>query len=451
MAPQNNMKKLLCALCAGVAFLSLGLHIAKAWSLEEASKDYKGTEIKVIFLDRPGYRATIKMLPEFEQKTGIKVSYEIVPYESTREKEVLDFSAQGDLSIALVDLVWLGEFAESGWIVPIDELQKKFPNLTDPDLDLNDFFPLLLNAFGTWNNTVYGLPFDNYSGLLFYNKTMLSQAGFDKPPETWDELLNVYGPKLTGNGKYAFALQSRRGETQSCDSFMRFIWPWGGSLLDAKFQPNLSDPKDQEGLEFRQKLEKIMPPGIVDFDHNEAVNALAQGQVAMITEWSAFYSTLVDPKTSKIVNDLAVAPEPKGPAGRKPALGGFSLAVAKQADDKKQGAAWLFIEWVTSKAKAKEYVENGGVSGRQSTYQDKDFIAKYPFIPPMVESWQQGVPEFRPRFAEWPQLSEIIAEWGTKMMDGQATVKQASDEIDKRVEDILKKAGYYDGKKTLAQ
>jgi multiple sugar transport system substrate-binding protein len=100
------MKKLLCALCAGVAFLSLGLRVAKAWSLEEASKDYKGTEIKVIFLDRPGYRATIKMLPEFEQKTGIKVSYDIVPYESTREKEVLDFSAQGDLSIALVDLVW---------------------------------------------------------------------------------------------------------------------------------------------------------------------------------------------------------------------------------------------------------------------------------------------------------------------------------------------------------
>ena len=94
------MKKFLCTLCAGVAFSCLGLSVAEAWSLEEAAKDYKGTEIKVIFLDRPGYRATIKMLPEFEQKTGIKVSYEIVPYESTREKEVLDFSAQGDLSLS---------------------------------------------------------------------------------------------------------------------------------------------------------------------------------------------------------------------------------------------------------------------------------------------------------------------------------------------------------------
>ncbi|MGV7246343.1 CoA transferase, partial [Caballeronia sp. M23-90] len=40
---------------------------------------------------------------------------------------------------------------------------------------------------------------------------------------------------------------------------------------------------------------KYMPPGIVDYDHAEAVNALAQGQVAMITEWSAFYPTLTDP------------------------------------------------------------------------------------------------------------------------------------------------------------
>jgi multiple sugar transport system substrate-binding protein len=84
------MKKLLCMLCAGAAFSSIGLSTAQAWPLEEAAKDYKGTEIKVIFLDRPGYRAAIKMLPEFEQKTGIKVSYEIVPYENSREKEVLD-------------------------------------------------------------------------------------------------------------------------------------------------------------------------------------------------------------------------------------------------------------------------------------------------------------------------------------------------------------------------
>jgi multiple sugar transport system substrate-binding protein len=445
------MKKFVCTLGAGIASLAIGLGAAHAWSLEEAAKPYKGTEVSVIFLDRPGYRAIIKMLPDFEQKTGIKVKYEIVPYESTLEKEVRDFSSNGDLSIALVDLVWIGTFADSDWIVPLDELKQKYPAIFDPNYDIDDFFPLVLNAFGGWNGKIYGPPFDNYSGLLFYNKQMLKDAGFDGPPETWDQLLNVYAPKLTKNGIYAFALQSRRGETQSCDSFMRFIWPWGGSLLDKNFHCNLLSNQSQEGLQFRQELMKYMPPGVVDYDHIEAVNALAQKQVAMITEWSAFYSTLADPKSSKLGDDLGVAPEPKGPAGRKPALGGFSLGVARQANDKQKAAAWLFIQWATSKETAKQYVENGGVSARQSIYKDPELLKKYPFIEPMSISWQQGVPEFRPRFAEWPQLTEIVAEVGTKMMIGSDSIKQGSEEICRRMEDVLKKAGYYGGQKKLAQ
>jgi multiple sugar transport system substrate-binding protein len=445
------MKKFLCSLGAGIASLAIGLSAAHAWSLEEAAKPYKGTEVSVIFLDRPGYRAIIKMLPDFEQKSGIKVKYEIVPYESTLEKEVRDFSSNGDLSIALVDLVWIGTFADSDWIVPLDELKQKYPAIFDPNYDIDDFFPLVLNAFGGWNGKIYGPPFDNYSGLLFYNKQMLKDAGFDGPPETWDQLLNVYAPKLTKNGIYAFALQSRRGETQSCDSFMRFIWPWGGSLLDKNFHCNLLSNQSQEGLQFRQELMKYMPPGVVDYDHIEAVNALAQKQVAMITEWSAFYSTLADPKSSKLGDDLGVAPEPKGPAGRKPALGGFSLGVARQANDKQKAAAWLFIQWATSKETAKQYVENGGVSARQSIYKDPELLKKYPFIEPMSISWQQGVPEFRPRFAEWPQLTEIVAEVGTKMMIGSDSIKQGSEEICRRMEDVLKKAGYYGGQKKLAQ
>jgi multiple sugar transport system substrate-binding protein len=445
------MRKFFCNFIFGVALLSASTQFAGAWSLEEAAKPYSGTEVSVIFLDRPGYNAIIKLLPDFEKRTGIKIKYQIVPYENTREKEELDFSSNGELTVALVDLVWIGEFAEAGWIVPFEEIKKKYPDIIDPNFDINDFIPLILNAFGTWQGKVYGPPFDNYSGLLYYNKDMLKEAGFDKPPETWDELINTYAPKLTKNGKYAFALQSRRGETQSCDSFMRFLWPWGGSLLDAKFHSNLSSPKSQEGLNFRQSLEKYMPQGIVDYDHNDAVNALAQGNVAMITEWSAFYSTLVDPKSSKIVDKLGVAPEPKGPDGRKPALGGFSLAVASQASDKQKAAAWLFIQWATGKEIGKQYVEAGGISGRQSTYKDPALLAKYPFIQPMLDSWQQGVPEYRPRFSEWSKLTDIIAEWGTKMMLNQVSVKQGSDEIGTRTEAVLKDAGYYDGKKPLAQ
>ncbi|MDZ4093532.1 MAG: sugar ABC transporter substrate-binding protein, partial [Paracoccaceae bacterium] len=423
---------------------------ASAWTLQEAAKPYAGTEVDVLFLDRPGYAAAKQMLPEFEAATGIKLNITTVPYENALGEQVRDFVTGGDIDIALIDLVWIGNFAENGWIEPIETFTSN-PDLADPELDMPDFFPLVVNAFGGWNGVTYGLPFDNYSGLLFYNSCMLKEAGFDGPPATWADLKDVYGPALTKDGKYAYALQSKRNETQSADSFARMLWPFGGSFLKADFKSNLNSPESQAGLQFRQDLMQYMPEGIVAYDHSEVVNALAQGDVAMLTEWSAFYSTLASPETSKLGDCLAVAPEPSGPAGRKPALGGFSLAVATQADEAEKAAGWLFIQWVTSKANAGKYLELGGVPARQSAYADPALAATYKFIPALVESWKDGVPEFRPRFAEWPAITEIVQEWGTKIMLGEVSVADGAKTIGDKMEAVLAEAGYYDGKKPLAQ
>ncbi|WP_425145258.1 ABC transporter substrate-binding protein [Deinococcus sp.] len=443
------------ALSAALLAVSLPAQAsAQAWSLKEAAAPYAGTTVKAIFLDRPGYKAAAKLIPEFEKESGIKISYEVVPYESTNQRYVLDFTSGGGADLVLNDVVWIGQFADAGWMVPMEKFYND-PKLADPALNIKGFFPVLLNSFGTWNNKVYSFPFDNYSGLMYYNKCTLKAAGFSGPPKTWDELLTKYAPKLTGNGKYGFALQSRRGETQSADSFMRSLWLTGGSLIDPKtFQPNLTSAASQKGLQFRQSLMKFMPPGIVDQDHAEVVAAFNQGTVPIITEWSAFYPTITDPKQSKIgAGCLGVTTEPEGTGGLKPALGGFGLGVNSNSDAKKQAAAYLFIQWITSEKNAKAYVQAGGVSGRQSVYKDPAIRAKYLYVDPMVKSWSAGtaVPAFRPRFAEWPQISQIVAEQGTKIMLGQTTTLAGAQAIDAQVKAILEKAGYYSGKKAKLQ
>ncbi|MFQ3534500.1 MAG: sugar ABC transporter substrate-binding protein [Aggregatilineales bacterium] len=409
------------------------------WSLAEAAKPYAGTEIRAFFLERPGYVAAQQMIPEFEQITGIRVTWDVTPYENSLEKQTLDFTGgTAQFDVVLVDVVWIGNFAANGWIVPLEKFYND-PALADPELNLDGFFPILLESFGTWDGVIYGLPFDNYSGLLYYNKCMLAEAGFDNPPDTWEELLNTYGPALTKDGKYAFALQSRRGETQSADSFMRVIWPFGGSLLKDDFTSNLSSPESLAGLKFRQELMRYMPPDIVAFDHDETVQALAQGQVAMITEWSAFYATLANPATSRITDCLGITVEPAGPAGRRPALGGFSLAINSSSSEAKQAAAWLFIQWITSEAKAKEYAERGGVSGRRSVYSDPEMIAKFPHYPALAESWEKyGNPVFRPRFPEWPAISDVIAQFGTEMMLGSISVEEGVARIEAQMATILR-------------
>ena len=143
------------ALAASAAFVVGGQ--AQAWTLEEAAKPYAGTELEVLFLDRPGYNAAIQMLPEFEAATGLKVNYTTVPYENALGEQVRDFAAGGDLDIALIDLVWMGNFAENDWVVPSETFINN-PALADPELDMPDFFPLVLDAFGSWNGVNYGLP-----------------------------------------------------------------------------------------------------------------------------------------------------------------------------------------------------------------------------------------------------------------------------------------------------
>ena len=126
-------------------------------------------------------------------------------------------------------------------------------------------------------------------------------------------------------------------------------------------------------------------------------------------------------------------------------------AVASQATPAQQKASWLFIQWATSEAIAKPYVEAGGVSGRMAVYNDPAIQAKYKYVKPMVESWQKGVPEYRPRFPAWSSITEIVAEFGSKMMLGEAPIDQGAKEIGTRMETVLGKEGYYDGKKKKLQ
>lgn len=426
---------------------------ATAWGYAKAAEPYRGVTVTAAFMPRPGYEAAIALIPEFERLTGIKVKWQSIYYEKLRQAEVLDFTSSETpkFDIVLIDIVWLGEFATAGWVAPLDQFDSDAA-ITDPDLDLPDFFPILLDSLGTWDKKRYGLPFDNYSGLLYYNKCMLKDAGLKRPPATWQELKDVYGPALTKGGRYAFALQSRWGETQSADSFMRFIWPFGGSLLTPDFKPNLTSKGSLAGLQFRQELMRYMPRGVVDWEHEDTVQALAEGRVAMITEWSGWYKWLADPKTSKISRCLGVAVEPAGPAGRKPALGGFSFGVNAHSSRDRQAAAWLFIQWITSKQKARDFILAGGVPGRRSAYQDEDLKKRFPYFAPLVASWEHyGNAIYRPRFQEWPAISRIIATTGTDMMRGRIDVEAGAKRVDDQVHYILYESGYYDGTKPKLQ
>jgi multiple sugar transport system substrate-binding protein len=423
---------------ATAAALVAGVSHAHAWSLQEAAAPYKGTSITVVGLDRPSYQIAQKLTPEFVKETGIQVHWNIFPYEDALKEETLNFiSNSQQFDAILSDVVWPVNFADPGWVLPLDHFTSN-TELADPDLDLKDFFPVWLASF-TVDNKLYGLPFDSYAGLLYYNKSMLKAAGFEGPPKTWEELADVYAPKLTDKSKgiYGYALQSARGETQTADAFARFLWPWGGKFIDyASKTIAVNDPGSVAGITFRQGLLKNMPDGIVSDDHSQVVEMFAQKQVAMITEWSAFYPTL---SSSGLGADLGIATEPAGPKGAYSAFGGFAYMVSSQVNKKHQNAAYLFIQWLTSKEMAKPLIEGGAVVARQSADTDPSVQAKFPNLAPMVQTWETAtVPDWRPQMECYPRFSDIVSDWGSRIELGQVGVQPGLDSMEKDLDAYMK-------------
>jgi len=239
---------------------------------------------------------------------------------------------------------------------------------------------------------------------------------------------------------YGYALQSARGETQTADAFARFLWPWGGRFLDIPNKKVLvNDDKSVAGIKFRQGLLKVMPSGIVSDDHSQVVEMLSQKQVAMITEWSAFYPTL---SASPIASDLGIAPEPKGPDGAYAAFGGFAYMISSQVAKEKQEAGWLFVQWLTSKEMAMPLIENGAVVARQSADKDPAAQSKFPNLKPMVETWETAtVPDWRPQLQCYPRFSDIVSDWGSRIELGQTPVKEGLNSMAKDLTSYMDSSG----------
>lgn len=425
----NVLKYSVLATAATAAFATATT--AQAWSVGEAAKPYEGTTITVVGLERPSYKAAQKLTPQFEEATGINVEWVSFPYESSLKAQTLNFvSNSQQFDLILTDVVWPVTFAEAGWVLPIEHFLNNKEQLVNPDLDMDDFVDVWKAAF-TINGKLYGMPFDSYAGLLYYNKTMLEEAGFDGPPETWEELKDVYGPKLTNKseGQYAYALQSAKGETQTADSFTRMLWPFGARYFDPEAQEMTLDTEEAlKGIQYRQDLAEYMPEGIVADNHSQVVQAMGQGKVAMITEWSAFYTTL---KESKIGDQLGIAVEPKGPDGRYSAFGGFAYMVSAQVPEPRQDASWLFAQWLTSKEMARPLIREGAVVAREGANSDPAIQEEFPYLEPMLETWKTStVPDWRPQLRCYPKFSELVSDWGTRIQLGDVGVEEGLEGMD---------------------
>lgn len=155
---------------------------------------------------------------------------------------------------------WLQEWASAGWLEPLDD---HCPNVKGYSSELA---PYALEGM-TYEGKVYGLSYYADTMDFVYNEALLKKAGFDKAPETWDDVYNMAKAiKDQGINQYPIimAWSQKEGAFPEAWTSMVFSQHEGPNAL---FDQDLNPVFNKEGsaaYEVMEWLRKVYAEGLFD-------------------------------------------------------------------------------------------------------------------------------------------------------------------------------------------
>jgi len=339
-------------------------------------KQKQGTTIRAMFSKHFFTDGIQTLLPEFEQLTGIKVQFEVFPESEFWNKMLIEFNGGSNPpDVFMLNYNAVAQYHEGGWLEPLEQYIKD-PKLTDEQwYDFKDFLATAID-FGTYKNIFYGFPVTGEWQILFYRKDLYEQNGL-KVPETMEELYN--NAKALHSDKIA-------GIVNRCARTSAAFWPWGGFVRTYGgywFTPDgqvqlTSEPVVKATDMYVKLLKECGPKGVVNYTWYEALTDFQQGKAAHFIDSSGFMAMVEDPAKSAVAGKVGYALLPSAESGKKavPNVNHWMLGMGKQSKNKE--AAYLFLEWATSKKVGKVIAINNGTAARTSLWQDEEFMKKYP-------------------------------------------------------------------------
>ncbi|WP_457647501.1 extracellular solute-binding protein [Profundibacter sp.] len=410
---------------------------------------YAGTTIVVNFPTTPHFNAVMKVLPEFTKETGINVEVDQLQYLKMRERQTLELTKDvGDY-----DLISYVVFSKADYVFAdqLDNLAKYFmnPKLADPNYDANDLIDGYVANIGIVGGekgylpgktgSLYGLPFGSETSILGYRKDIFEKHGL-KVPETYEELLDLACkiPQLEpGMGGLSSRAASGHHATHA---FLLHLAPLGGRIFDDNWNPIMNN---EAGVAAATALKTIVdcgPEGSQTFGFAEAGAAFLQGKTAMFLDSTQFAGQVNDPAKSTVVGKVGWAMHPMG-VRRGSETGGFGIAIPKNAQNKE--AAFLLMQWLTSKHGDKLVTMAGGNPVRFSTHADPEVNAKYPYMSQFGEALKYADPNWRPIIPVWGKINADLGTTLSKVLTEDLDIQEALDGVAERTRATMEQAGYY--------
>jgi multiple sugar transport system substrate-binding protein len=409
---------------------------------------YRGQTVGMSIPDHPHYDAMLKLLPAFTRETGIKVDVTRSHILRMKGLQLSEMSKpQGDFDLVSYVVMWKTEYVSKNLIHALAPFLKN-PDLADPAYDLADIVPRYLDNMGLVGGPkgylpgpgakLYGLPYGAETSILAYRRDLFEKHNLH-PPKTYRELRALLAPlrEKTGMG----ALTSRGQSGHNCvHAWLLHLNALGGKVFDAHWNPVFNNRVGVDALQLLKEIAETGPRGISGFGYNEMLNAFLQGHSAMYLDSTALFGPVRNPALSKIDGKVSYVLHPRG-AHHAAQSGGLGLAIPRNAVH--ADAAFLLMQWLTSKAQDKAVCQLGASPTRMSTLSDVDMVRQYPEYITLKEQLRYSDPDWRPIIAQWDDIN--TGPLGSAIFQGLTGAKDpkfALDDIVPRVRDMMVNAGY---------
>jgi multiple sugar transport system substrate-binding protein len=283
-----------------------------------------------------------KLFPK--QHPHLKFNYTIYGYTDVVPKLTVAWRGGTTPDVARVVNASCPQFVNEGLTAEITE--------KDLGIPFSNFWPQALQSVrknGATSGPLYGIPTNNESMMLIYNKGLFEQAGLDPShgPGTWDELVTYARTIRQKTGKYGYGLVAVQNNGNTPYRFCPVMWAHGGSIFDELTsnpgwkKVGINSAGTITALEMYNQLynvDRSVQPSALSDQESDVATLFAKGQVAMMIDHPAAGTQVLAAQPSfKLGADLI----PAGPARRAVVFGGSNLLI--RADTSNMSSALEFV------------------------------------------------------------------------------------------------------------
>jgi multiple sugar transport system substrate-binding protein len=369
----------------------------------------------------------------------INIDYRVLPYADTRKQILTAIAGKTPLDLISVDQIWLGEFAQGGFLSDLTDLTNSWNRSSE-------WYKTNWDG-GSYNGKVYGIWAWTDVRAIWYWKDILNQSGVN--PEslsTWDGYLEA--AKKIGNSTKGKGIEAMHlvGASHSPDMWYPYLWLQGGDIVKQKtghpengtyWFPSYNSTEGVRALEFlKEQVNAGIKPQINHFWGQE----FADKKFAVMLEgsWLLGHFNRTEWNTlDKNVGMIPMFPVPKSGDTSATMMGGWMLGIPQTSTNK--ALSWELLSIIIQPDVLAPMLEKYAYLPTQKPIAEGEYsdqLAKtIPYYEELISMLSIG--HSRPSISEYPQIADNIRQAIDEVYLGVKEPKQALDDAAKKSAEVL--------------